>query len=322
MSRSEYYKYIAESLTLLAFRLEISGKLNLLDDNIQSEAFYLHFFNMLFDWNLENLNLIEHNAAGIDLIDNTNKIVIQVSTTATKQKIESALSKDLSLYKGYSFKFISISKDAKNLRKRGFNNPHNLYFLPAVDIFDIQCLLKIILNMDIDRQKAIYEFLIKEIKNEPSFEKVESNLTTIITILSEEDLNQRTSGFEKIPFDIESKISYNQLNKARTLINDYKIHCSRINKIYSEFDKIGKNKSLSVLNSIRKEYITLYQAGSPDQLFFSIIDKVVKKIHSSANYKKTIKLEELELYVGILVVEAFIRCEIFENPMEKTNACS
>ena len=295
--------------------------LNILDMHLHSENFYLHFFKVLFDWELQNLNAAHQNAVGVDLVDATNNIIVQVSATATKQRIESALAKDLSIYKDYSFKFISISKDAKDLRTKIFSNPHKLKFSPAEDIYDIPFLLNFISAMEISRQKEVYEFLKKELKEEPDPEKVESNLTTIIKILSKEDWRQGTLCFEIVPYDIEAKISYNQLNTARVLIDDYKIHYPRIEKIYSEFDRLGANKSLSILNGIRTEYLTIGSVGSPDQCFFSIIEKIVQKIKVSANYTP-IPEEELALCVHILVMDAFIRCKIFKNPLGDTDASS
>lgn len=321
MNRSKYFNFIEEKLSLLATRLEMRGSLNILDLHLHSENFYLHFFNLLFNWKLENLNAMHQSVAGVDLVDFTNNIIAQVSATATKQKIESALAKDLSTYKGYSFKFISISKDANNLRAKTFSNPHKLTFSPTEDIFDVPKLLKLVNVMDTDRQKAVYEFLKKEIKSEPDPEKVESNLTTIIKILSKEDWSQEAPSFETVPYDIEEKISYNQLDTARALIDDYKIHYFRIEKIYSDFTRQGANKSLSILNGIRTEYVTLGSVGSADQCFFSIIEKIVQKIRSSANYTP-IPEEELALCVQILVVDAFIRCKIFKNPMGNVDACS
>ncbi|MCI5163690.1 MAG: hypothetical protein D3917_17080, partial [Candidatus Electrothrix sp. AX5] len=119
--------------------------------------------------------------------------------------------------------------------------------------------------------------------------------------------------FEIIPYDIEIKISYNQLEKAEVLIDDYKVHYHRIDKVYSEFDKQGVNKSISILNGIRTEYLALGKNLSPDHCFFSIFDKVIHKIRDSANYT-AIPDEELMLCVQILVVDAFIRCKIFKNP--------
>ena len=314
MNRQAYLNFIEEKLSLLAVRIEMRGGLNILDLHLHSEDFYLHLFNLIFGWELQNLNAEKKNAAGIDLVDTTNKIIAQVSATATKQKIESALTKNLSSYKGYTFIFISISKNASNLRTKIFSNPHHLEFLPDKDIFDIPSLLRIISEMDIDQQRGVYEFLKKELKSEPDPEKIESNLTTIIKILAKEDWSQGTTGFEIIPYDPEVKISYNQLNTAKVLIDDYKIHYPRIDKIYSDFNKQGVNKSISILNGIRSEYIIALGTGiSPDQCFFSIIEKVIQKIRASANYTSTPD-EELALCVQILVVDAFIRCKIFKNP--------
>ncbi|MDO9269726.1 MAG: SMEK domain-containing protein [Methylobacter sp.] len=323
MNRSVYFNFIEEKLSLLATRIELRGGLNILDLNHHSENFYVHFFNLLFGWELTNLNGVEINAAGIDLVDEKNSIIIQVSATASRQKIESALNKNLSKYSGYFFKFISISKDSKNLRTKTFANPHNLIFSPAGDIFDIAILLNIIVGMDIDQQKGIYDFLKKELKGEPDPEKVESNLTIIIKILSKENWSQDVLGFEIAPYDIEAKISYNQLDTTRILIDDYKIHYYRIDKIYSDFDKQGVNKSISILNGIRTEYLALAleAAVSPDHRFLSVIEKVIQKIRGSANYIP-MPDEELELCVQILVVDAFIRCKIFKNPSGNTYANS
>lgn len=50
-----------------------------------------------------------------------------------------------------------------------------------------------------------------------------------------------------------------------------------------------------------------------DQLFFEVISKVQEKVLNSSNYS-SIPFDELELCVNILVVDAFVRCKIFENP--------
>jgi hypothetical protein len=321
MNRQKYFNYIEEKLSTLAYRIEMRGGLNLLELNIHSEHFYLQLFNLLFGWQLENLNNIKSNAAGIDLIDNSNKLIVQVSSTATKQKIESALSKNLSAYKGYTFKFISISKNAAALRTQKYTNPHSIIFVPADDIFDIPQLLRIISGIDFDKLENIYNFIIKELKIEPNPDKIESNLTTIITILSKEDWNQEVIGIETVPYDIDNKIISNELDATKTLIDDYRIHYHRIDKIYVAFDQQGVNKSISVLNGIRTVYVSIAKDVDPDHCFILIIDKVKRKILASSNYKP-IPDEELELCVQLLVVDAFIRCKIFKNPQGGADANS
>lgn len=71
------------------------------------------------------MNRFNPNVEAIDLIDTENKILYQVSSTATKQKIENSLSKETCAnYSGYSFKFVSISKDAVSLRDTTYKNPY------------------------------------------------------------------------------------------------------------------------------------------------------------------------------------------------------
>jgi hypothetical protein len=130
-NRIAYFDSISNKLGLLAYRIELNGGLNLLNEHVHAEDFYLHLVNGIFGWKLRNLNIDSANAAGIDLIDVDNRIAIQVSSIATRQKIESALAKQHSCYdKGrFSFKFISISKSASHLQKakKRYKNPHTLF---------------------------------------------------------------------------------------------------------------------------------------------------------------------------------------------------
>nr|VFK47350.1 MAG: hypothetical protein BECKTC1821D_GA0114238_104514 [Candidatus Kentron sp. TC] len=313
MNRRKYFDFIEEKLNLLAVRIERRGGLNLLDLNLHSENFYRDFLNLLFDWKLRNLNAERKNASGVDLIDTNNRIVAQVSATATKQKIESALANVPSEYKSYAFKFLSISKDATDLRGKSFSNPHGPAFSPREDIFDVQSLLNFISDLDTERLVRVDAFLKKELKSEPDPEKIASNLATIIELLSKEDWREGATDFETAPYDIEAKISYNELHEASSIIEDYKIHHARIDKIYSEFDEQGANKSLSILGRIRKYYVDLGVEDPPDRRFLMVVDEVTREIRASANYNP-ISEEELGLCVEILVVDAFIRCKIFKNP--------
>lgn len=314
MNRTHYYNCIDEKLTVLAVKIEERGKLNILDLHLHSESFYLHFFNLLFDWKLENMNSIKQNVEAIDLFDVANKLVIQVSATATKQKIEGALTKDLSAYASFSFKFISISKDASALRTKTYKNPHNLQFTPGSDIYDIFLVKKIIFGLDIERQKGVYDFIRKELGTEPDAERIETNLAAIIGVLSKEDWSQgASSNAQAIPFDVDSKIEANKLVNSRSIVDDFKVHYNRLDKIYAEFNKQGANKSISVLHHIRQEYLKQEPLHSGDALFLRVIECVVEKIQKSANYSP-IPYEELDLCVNILVVDAFIRCKIFKNP--------
>ena len=318
MNRTRYYNYIEERLNFLAYRIEKRGKINLLDLNIHSETFFAELFNILYNYNLVNLNCIKQNAEGIDLVDTKNKIIIQVSATCTKEKIENSLNKGIYLfYKDYNFKFISISKEVSNkLKITEFENPYNLIFDSQKDILDSTTLLRYILNLEIDKQKILFEFIKKELGEEISTVKVDSNLAEIINVLAKEDLDLKSAKINTTVFVIEKKINYNNLNGVRELIDDYKIFSVKLNQKYTEFDRGGRNKSTSILQIIRKQYVKLKnEKKNSEEIFYGVVENIMKIIEESANYKK-LPFEELEMCVDILVVDAFMRCKIFENPEE------
>ncbi|MBU0486917.1 MAG: SMEK domain-containing protein [Bacteroidetes bacterium] len=314
MNRPNYFNVIEERLTFLALRITNRGKLNILDYHGHAENFYQYFLIEIYGWKVINENDNRQNAEAIDLIDHANKLVIQVSATVTKQKIEGSLSNpSIKQYSGYTYKFISIARNADTLRKKSFKNPYGINFSPSSDIIDINSLLSRIRGLHIDDQKRIYEFVKKELVVEIDPMKLESNLASIINILSKEDWDKSEPISAINTFEIDRKISHNNLSAAKMIISDYAIHHGRVDKIYAEYDSQGSNKSMSVLSTIRQEYAKAKSILNDDQLFFVVIDKVQDKVLNSSNYS-SIPFDELELCINILVVDAFIRCKIFENP--------
>ena len=195
-----------------------------------------------------------------------------------------------------------------------FKNPHQASFIPLNDIYDIKSLLNIILNLDISKQRKLYEFIKSELGSDIDIVKMDTNLATIINILSQENLSSIVDSPEINPFEILRKIEFNDLISVQTTIDDYKIFYSKLDEKYKEFDKQGTNKSISVLSTIRNSYNKLAgKITDPQEIFFTIIDNIIELIKNSKNYIE-IPYEELEMCVSILVVDAFIRCKIFKNP--------
>ena len=271
MERSIYFNYIEKKLNFLAFRIKQRGKFNLLDLNIHSETFFAGLLNLVYGYSLKNLNEIKQNVEGIDLIDEQNRIVVQVSSTCTKQKIEASLNKEiLKCLNGYNFKFISIAEDAGDMRKKSFANPCNAVFTPNADILDISAVLKHILTMPIDKQTTVFEYVKKELGDDSQDGRLYSNLAEMIELLSREDFSVLPE-YPKNVYRINEKITFNNLEKVKDLIDEYKVHCIRLDEIYSEFDRQGNNKSISVLGKIKKLYIELSNENKdPWILFFDV----------------------------------------------------
>lgn len=315
MNRPGYFDYIEEKINLLATRINARGRLNMLELNNHSEVFYSYFLNELYGWKLGDANLTKQNIEAIDLTDDTNKIVIQVSATSTKDKIERSLAKDLiGKYAHYTFKFVSIANDSDDLRSKTYKNPHGINFAPQADIIDKNQILKDVKNLEIGNQRRIYDFIREELGNDIDSVKLDSNLASIINILAKENWDGIIETIDFNPFEINRKIDHNQLKATKRIIDDYKIYHPKVDQKYEAFDALGSNKSYSVLQLISKFYVkACLIENEPDKIFLNVAAEIVDKVQSSANFI-TIEFEILELCVDILIVDAFIRCKIFENP--------
>lgn len=301
-------------LSVLCTRVALRGKLNILNLHLHCEDFYAGLLNRLYDLQLKNMNAYVQNAEGIDLIDADAKVILQVSATSTAQKVNAALGKDLSAYTGHSFRFMSISKDAGELRKAKFTNPHKLVFNPANDIYDVASLLHIILHADLSKQREIYDYLRNELAELGSERLIqESNLASIINAIAKEDLNGAFGEPNTADFNVDEKVAVNGLVAAAAVIEDYKVFSHIVDRIYTEFDNGGLNRSRSVLDAFRNTYLKLSTKYSGDELYFQIVEEVTTAVKQSSNFAQ-VPVEELGLSVNILAVDAFIRCKIFKKP--------
>ena len=319
MNRDIYFSVIEERLTTLSVRVRRNSSLNLQNLNIHCENFYAQLFNLIFGYNFRNLNEDNQNIESVDLIDETNHILAQVSATVTKRKIEKTLNKEsLKQYSNYSFIFIFISdKDAKSLRKQTFTAPSGISFTPEQDIYDVSELLRKILTLDIDKMKDLNDFVRKELKSDIDLKKIDSDLVKLINILSRENLDETLYPVIALPFKIQEKIDFNGLGAIKTIIKENALFSKKLNDKYEEFDRLGVNKSHAILNVMRSTYQKLVvQHEDTTELFYKIIETIVDRIKSEMSEDNSLSQEELELYVQIIVVDAFMKCKIFKNPEE------
>jgi hypothetical protein len=80
MSQAIHLQRILELLIRYRSSLRANAQFNLLNDHIYAEDFFCRLLNRIEpSWQLKNYNLIKKNVKGIDLVDDKNGIVIQVS---------------------------------------------------------------------------------------------------------------------------------------------------------------------------------------------------------------------------------------------------
>lgn len=88
MVRVDTIKRIIEKLTFLKTQIELENVMHLFDNNIGLEDFTCGLMNLVYGYNLKNLNKNQMNYPGIDLADPILQIAVQVTVEKTKEKIQ------------------------------------------------------------------------------------------------------------------------------------------------------------------------------------------------------------------------------------------
>ncbi len=80
--------------------------------NHHAEDLFCALLNLIYGWNLKNVNHQSQNVACIDLADEDNSIVIQVTSERSLGKLQHSLENIPKQYDGYSFKFLCFNIDS------------------------------------------------------------------------------------------------------------------------------------------------------------------------------------------------------------------
>lgn len=313
MNRNIYVTKIKTLIDILKVEIKDSGKLNLLDINVHVEDFFRDLLNLIYGWQLQNMNQRNLNAAGGDLWYDDDKIVIQVSSTTTKDKIQSSIDKlSAEQFAGYRFKFLRIDGDVIKLRKESYNTHNDIVFNPSEDIIDISTLLKDITHLDIDCLRRVYELCGKEIVPLDTPKVTETDLAIVVKALAtnvKDWLKER----RPIGFDIDKKIDFNHLEGKRRLINDYKLYIGKLNAVYGEFVDNATDYSFIILQTLSDMYSGYLGQFESNALFDKIVDNA-RELALKSKSTKDIPVDRVNVCINVIVVDAFIRCRIFEDP--------
>lgn len=91
MNTKKITERISELMSRFRVEVENLNSLNLYDINIHAENVIIPILNSVYGMNFKNANLEDKNAAAIDLIDNENRVAIQVTSTPNIGKIKHTL---------------------------------------------------------------------------------------------------------------------------------------------------------------------------------------------------------------------------------------
>jgi len=313
MNRQDYQKSIISSLTWLSTQVNVHNKLNLTDLNIHSENLYRDLLNLAFDYNLVNINIIDPNAAAIDLGDEKNKFAIQVTSTSTLAKTKETVHKFIKnkLHEKYD-RLVILNITSKTEHKVTNIGDSSFKLNTKKDIWDIGDLAIMINDLELTYIQKIKNFLDQQLFMKPS-ENLPRNVETIlrlIELISDEEHPEVGRGFLDEPFP-EEKINRRFADHAEFLkkefLNLYQDYGSVLNSVEKEAD-IGQVKIRRVAQHLRvySDILLTKCEGNPQKALTMLIDNFVSMLNKNGFEADT---GAAQFYI----IKHLVRCNVFPN---------
>lgn len=319
MNRTILINKITNLFSILVSNIKLSNKMNLTDDSVNSENIFRNVLNICYNYNLINTNLFKSNYGAIDLKDDKNKVIVQVTAQRQTQKVQDTLKNVvLKQFENYRMIFIIISDESvAYFQSYKYDNQY-LSTFNSDDILAIADLLRVIQTLDKYKLEKIIKILHENLIIPPTNVKLlDSNLTSIINMLSKNDLVSHETNINLNKFEIEKKIDFNNLTAMHDEILEFSGYYSKLNGKYKILNLSGKNKEQSVLNKLHhfyKDSVNNNKNLSECEIYENVVEKVINFVKEAPNFEDSIAEEELLLSVEIVVCDAFIKCKIFRNP--------
>lgn len=313
MNRQDYQKSIINSLTWLSTQVAVNNRLNLTDINVHSENFYRDFLNLAFGYNLVNINIIDPNAAAIDLGDEGNKFAIQVTSTSALAKTKHTVSKfiEKKLYEKYDH-LVILNIVSKTIHTVSTVGDDSFSLNTKDDIWDIGNLAVMINDLELSKIQEISNFLDQQLYIKP-IEKLPRNVETIlrlIELISDEEHPSAGEGFLDEPFPDE-KINKRFADNAEFLKQEfltlYQDYGAVLDSVEQESD-IGQVKIRRVAQHLRvySDKILTECGGDPKKALAQLIDNFADMLNQNGFEADT---GAAQFYI----VKHLIKCNVFPN---------
>jgi hypothetical protein len=134
-------------------------------------------------------------------------------------------------------------------------------------------------------------------------------------------------------FSIEHKKDFNNVRAYRDIMDEYGLLVGKLTAVYNECDEAGTNITFNTLSNIRLHYLkvkkelTTLHPKLPaievvrmfsDEIFERVEQRLLEDLKRSSNIAETI--ESVHLSIQVIMIDAFIKCKILENPIENAAA--
>lgn len=158
--RKKHITEIENQLAVLSSMININNSANLTDINVFLEQDICGLLNLLYDYELVNMNFEHNNYPGIDLADAKRRIAVQITSNKKRKKIESTIQTfiEQNYFEKYDRLIILLLDDKPNYEKE-FDTKGKLIFSKDKDIIDFKQIFKDIMSCDIEKLERIAEYL-------------------------------------------------------------------------------------------------------------------------------------------------------------------
>lgn len=303
---------ITRKLAYLQSQISLSNSLNLTDINIHAENFYRDFFNCCFGYSFNNTNFDHQNAAHIDLIDDSNKYAIQVTSQNDNIKITTAIEGFYSedKHKDYKLDVLLISKDAKDYTT-DFTQNGKYPFDHTKQVKDIKRLIAEINNKELQEIKKIDSFLNKQIltEREPCESTEVETIMSLIHYLSTER-NRTAISPEEYLIDPNHKINTRFADHADFIKEQYKsLHSVYQNALKEAKQNIDAVNVIIISSYLQEESNTLLDKhnNNPQLALDEMVTFFYNKL-SNNGFKGFDKMA-----IKYYLLDELIICNVFPN---------
>ncbi len=162
LARDTYEKYIIEKLGQLQSMVTLANSQHLFDIDHTLEDFCTGLLNIIFGWELKNINYEKMNTPAIDLGDEVESVAVQITSDKTGEKVKETIAKFLekNLDKKYSRLMLVLLVQKQNSYSFSYDTKNRISFSIKNDILDFSDLLTSIKKNN--KLREIYEYIQKE----------------------------------------------------------------------------------------------------------------------------------------------------------------
>lgn len=321
MNKEVYLKNIAENLALLSREVSILNAVNLYDINIIAEDFFPGLLNLIYGYELQNANHFEKNAPAIDLIDQKNRIAVQVTSDNSSAKIRHTIDEfnKNQAYNLYDRLVVLILTQKKNY-STNFDTQGRFSFDKASDIWDVEKLIKDIRKLETEQVKSISEYLSEELCNRyySVRETQAGEVDTIIDLIEYISQHRKVNKNRETMVDPEYKIYKRFKDFADKLIAEY----TTLYTIYGEAlnivnETLGIDEAQDIIIMFYLQDISVQFLEEEHDNPIVALNKLVTYFEEklSANGKKYDR-SAIKFYL----VNEMIKCRVFPNERSEYDA--